>query len=290
MFGDMRDFAAQVALLGRKAVPVSLDELEAAVLHGHRLPERAVHVTFDDGFRNNLEAAEILGRHRVPWSLFAIVNAVVDGYRPWYLALADAIDATSNVMLPNGDIFEMSGRERKRAFARRAKASVMAATDQDAAVDGLLAWKGMSVPAEPGWPMLDVAELSELCRAGVAVGNHSATHRNLARCSDDELTTEVSVARHRLEEALGVPVRHFAYPDGRHDRRVVESVGVEHRLAFATWTLGRRDDRLTVRRYEPENCADLERILDNPEPWYGARWLRTNAPFRLRETTLRRSA
>jgi peptidoglycan/xylan/chitin deacetylase (PgdA/CDA1 family) len=287
LFTDVRDFAAQVALLARRAVPVSADELEGSVVHGHRLPDRAVHVTFDDGYANNLLAAEILARHGVPWSIFVVVDAVVEGYRPWYLRLADAVDASSNVMLPNGSVVEMSGIDRKRAFSRRAKSEIMAAADTDAAVDRILTWKGMRIPDQPRWPMLGVNDLRELRTAGVAIGNHSARHRNLLRCSDDELTVEVSVSRRRLEGALGGAVRHFAYPDGRHDRRVRAAVGADHCLGLATWTTRRADDRLAVRRYEPVGVDDLDRILTRAEPWYGARWLRWNASSRLREVSLR---
>lgn len=289
LFSDLRDFAAQVSLLVRRAAPVSLDELEAAIVDGQRLSDRAVHVTFDDGYQNNIEAAEVLDRHNVPWSLYAVVDAVLDGYRPWYLRLADAIDATSNVMLPSGAVIEIGEVTQKHAFSRRVKSQIMAAADQDAAVDRVLSWKGVRTPDEPSWPMLDIADLKELSRAGVAIGNHSARHRNLVHCTSDELTAEVSQARVRLENSLGTPVRHFAYPDGRHDRRVREAVGLDHGLGFATWTVVRSDDRLAVRRYEPVDVEDLDRILTRAEPWYGARWLRWNAYARTRELSFGRS-
>jgi peptidoglycan/xylan/chitin deacetylase (PgdA/CDA1 family) len=289
LFSDLRDFAAQVSLLARRAAPVSLDELEAAIVGRQPLPDRAVHVTFDDGYRNNIEAAEVLDKHRVPWSLFAVVDAVLEGYRPWYLRLADAIDATSNVMVPSGAVIDIGGADQKVAFARRLKSQIMAAADQDAAVDRILSWKGVRIPDEPGWSMLDIADLKELSGAGVAIGNHSARHRNLGHCTSDELTAEVSHARQRLENSLGTPVRHFAYPDGRHDRRVREAVGLDHGLGFATWTVHRCDDRLAVRRYEPVDVGDLDRILTRAEPWYGARWLRWNAYPRTRELSFGRS-
>jgi peptidoglycan/xylan/chitin deacetylase (PgdA/CDA1 family) len=283
LFSDMRDFAAQMTLLARRAVPVSAEELEAAVLNGHRLPEAAVHVTFDDGYQNNLVAAEILDRHRIPWSMFAVANCVIDGYRPWFLRLADAVDATSNVMLPDGTVFEMSSVERKRAFNGRVESLIMAAHDQDAAVDRICAWKGMRQPDERRWPLLRTAELKELASAGVAIGNHSARHRNLTRCSAHDLASEVSIARRRLEGVLGGPVRHFAYPGGRHDRHVREAVGAEHALGFATWTLRSPRDPMAIRRYEPISVAFLERILARPEPAYTGWWLRWNAAARIRE-------
>jgi peptidoglycan/xylan/chitin deacetylase (PgdA/CDA1 family) len=289
LFTDLTSFDEQASLLARRARLVSLSEVEAALTGGHRLPDDAVHVSFDDGYVNNLRAAEVLDRHRIPWSLFVVVDSVLDGYRPWFVRLADAIEATTNVMLPDGSIFEMSDPKRKRDFARRAKVQVMAApdADQDGAVDSILAWPGMNPGEDTSWPMLDLAGLKELQTAGVEVGNHSARHRNLRRCHDGDLASEVTVSRTRLEQALGRPVRWFAYPDGRHDRRVRRAVGLHHTLGFATWTVRPAEDRFAVRRYEPIGVADLGPILDSPEPWYGARWARWTLPWRAREAGVR---
>ncbi|MBV9953077.1 MAG: polysaccharide deacetylase family protein [Acidimicrobiia bacterium] len=197
LFTDVESFEQQATLLARRGRLVTLEELEAALTDGHRLPDDAIHVSFDDGFANNLRVAEILDRHRIPWSLFVVVDSVLDGYRPWFVRLADAIEATSNVMLLDGSVFEMSEPARKREFAQRVKVQVMAAMaeDHEDVVDRVLALPGMSVPRETSWPMLEVRDLKELAAAGVAIGNHSARHRNLPRCDDHLLATEVAEPR-----------------------------------------------------------------------------------------------
>jgi peptidoglycan/xylan/chitin deacetylase (PgdA/CDA1 family) len=135
--------------------------------------------------------------------------------------------------------------------------------------------------------MLTVAELQQLHDAGVEIGNHSARHRNLSRCSDEALEAEVVHSRARLAHALGSPVLYFAYPDGRHDRRVCRVVGSSHKLALATWTLRPAKSRLALRRYEPLDGSELDAILDRPEPWYGRRWARWTLPWRARELAMR---
>ena len=289
VFTDIGEFEEQAALIATRGRPVSLEEIDASLSNGHRLPENAVHVTFDDGYRNNLCAAEILDRHRIPWSLFVVVDSVLDGYQPWFLRLADAVNATTNVMRRDGSVFEMSEPATKRQFARLAKAEIMAAPDgdQDGALDRVLAWPGMRAPIEPDWPLLDIAGVKELHVAGVEIGNHSARHRNLTRCSDRELYDEVVGGRERLAGALDSPVRYFAYPDGRHDRRVRTLVGRDHALGLATWTFRPPETRFALRRYEPTGVADLEAILEAPEPWYGHRWARNTLPGRAREAVHR---
>jgi peptidoglycan/xylan/chitin deacetylase (PgdA/CDA1 family) len=76
-------FAQQMALLGELGyTPVSLDAVRDYYLHRRPLPERAVLITFDDGYRDNLEnALPILQRHGYPAVVFVPV-AYLDGGRP----------------------------------------------------------------------------------------------------------------------------------------------------------------------------------------------------------------
>jgi peptidoglycan/xylan/chitin deacetylase (PgdA/CDA1 family) len=67
-------------------------------------------------------------------------------------------------------------------------------------------------------------QLLEMAAAGVSVGAHSRTHRDLTACSDAELDWEVRGSRDDLEDLLGVACTRFAYPNGRLDARVRASV------------------------------------------------------------------
>ena len=76
-------FAEQMALLAELGyVPVSLDAVLAHYLRGDALPPRAVLLTFDDGYRDNLEnALPILRRHGYPAVLFVPIG-FLDDARP----------------------------------------------------------------------------------------------------------------------------------------------------------------------------------------------------------------
>src|ERR1019366_3606901 len=70
------EFEQQIAILSRYFRPISLTDLVGAVEKNKKLPDRAVLVTFDDGYRNNLtHASPILRRHGVP----AVIH-VATGY------------------------------------------------------------------------------------------------------------------------------------------------------------------------------------------------------------------
>jgi peptidoglycan/xylan/chitin deacetylase (PgdA/CDA1 family) len=67
--------------------------------------------------------------------------------------------------------------------------------------------------------LLDAAELRRLSEAGIEIGSHSRSHRDLTLCSAAELEDEVAGSRRDLEADLGIPVRTFCYPYGRLDER-----------------------------------------------------------------------
>ncbi|HXG76907.1 MAG TPA: polysaccharide deacetylase family protein [Gaiellaceae bacterium] len=76
-------FAEQMELLGALGyTPVTLEAVRDHYLHGAPLPPGAVLITFDDGYRDNLEnALPILRRHGYPAVLFVPVG-FLDDERP----------------------------------------------------------------------------------------------------------------------------------------------------------------------------------------------------------------
>jgi len=72
--------------------------------------------------------------------------------------------------------------------------------------------------------IMSATQLRDLAAQGVTIGSHTMQHAMLDACADDVLAAELRDSRHRLEDILGGPVGSFAYPYGRHDRRVRDAV------------------------------------------------------------------
>jgi peptidoglycan/xylan/chitin deacetylase (PgdA/CDA1 family) len=71
-------------------------------------------------------------------------------------------------------------------------------------------------PADaPPLALMDWSELGELRDAGIEIGSHGRTHADLASCTEADARAEVEESGRRIEDALQVPVRTFAYPYGR---------------------------------------------------------------------------
>jgi peptidoglycan/xylan/chitin deacetylase (PgdA/CDA1 family) len=62
-----------------------------------------------------------------------------------------------------------------------------------------------------------IAQLRDLVAAGVELGAHTRSHVNLGALNSPEaLSDEIVGSRRDLADALGVPIRYFAFPYGLH--------------------------------------------------------------------------
>ena len=88
---------------------------------------------------------------------------------------------------------------------------------------GALAGRGNESVLPPAG-MLRAADLPGLEAAGVEIGAHSHTHRQLDLLSESQVADEVARSRDLLAETLGHPIRSFAYPHGYWRAKVLRLV------------------------------------------------------------------
>lgn len=77
---------------------------------------------------------------------------------------------------------------------------------------------------------VDRAGIEELLQNGMEIGSHGMNHIDWRSATDDELHTEIVVAKQQLEEIVGRPVTKAAIPFGSYDNRVLaklQSAGFE---------------------------------------------------------------
>ena len=67
-------------------------------------------------------------------------------------------------------------------------------------------------------------DLEDFRRLGFAVGSHCVSHPWMPDLSPEELKREAGDSRKQLEDLVGAPVIHFAYPHGGYGPREVEAV------------------------------------------------------------------
>ncbi|QEL22578.1 polysaccharide deacetylase family protein [Bosea sp. F3-2] len=199
---------------------VSLDE---AVLRLQQ-PKRGrffVALTFDDGYRDNVEHAwPVLAKHGVPWTLFVTSGFADRTARLWWLELEEAIRALPrlDLALPDGPFTARTetDAEKNRAFDRLywrlrkgPEAILLSATSE------LAARAGVDSAALVERECLPWETLRALSGApGVTIGAHTLTHPMLAKHDAETARREIAESKARLEAELALPIRHFAYPVG----------------------------------------------------------------------------
>src|SRR5436309_2247922 len=68
---------------------------------------------------------------------------------------------------------------------------------------------------------------------GMTIGSHTHSHRLLTAEDIQTVRRELVQSKQALESRLGVPVRHFAYPDGRFNPDVIDAVhSAGYRFAY----------------------------------------------------------
>jgi peptidoglycan/xylan/chitin deacetylase (PgdA/CDA1 family) len=75
----------------------------------------------------------------------------------------------------------------------------------------------------PSLPLLTWPQLASLNGAGIEIGAHGVSHRDLTLCPRVETAEELQIARTSLESRLGVAVHSLAYPHGAYDPGIVQA-------------------------------------------------------------------
>jgi peptidoglycan/xylan/chitin deacetylase (PgdA/CDA1 family) len=103
----------------------------------------------------------------------------------------------------------------------------------------------------PDAPMLSAGDLREIEAAGVEIGAHSHTHRQLDLLQAGQAAAELSLSAGLLGTALGHRVRSFAYPHGywcRRVRQLVAAAGFDSACAVGNAFCSARDHPLALPR------------------------------------------
>jgi peptidoglycan/xylan/chitin deacetylase (PgdA/CDA1 family) len=257
---DPQIFAAQMETLARDWLPLSLAELIEG-FHRRRLPKRAVAVTFDDGYADNLEvAAPILLEHSIPATLFVATDLIDSGGPLWWDELASLLlepaRLPSTLTLSNGNrdrwrippVADDETRPASTLLPWKAEPGTRLHTfyevwlalqaldvpSRETALDEIADWG--NVPRASGRVLLTWQQLREFrALSGFELGAHTLTHPLLPGCSHEDARAEIAGSAARLRTGAGVEVDQFAYPFGAWSpsvARLVEDLGF--RAAYTT--------------------------------------------------------
>jgi len=220
---------------------VSLDEMHRRLTE-RDFRRRFVCMTFDDGYRDNrVHAYPILKRHGAPFAIYVPASFPERRGKLWWLALESAIAANDSIAVT------MDGTERNfRCATTRQKyetydllyrrlRGLAREAPLHALVDELSVRYGVDMRRLADALCMDWSEIRAL--AGdplVTIGAHTANHIMLGKATEDTARRELKSGRELVEAALGMEVRHLAYPYGGHDAAGPREFRIAAALGYKT--------------------------------------------------------
>ena len=233
-------FRQQIELLARRFRPTSLDQVEQFVNGKGKIPDRAVVVTFDDGYTDNYEiAAPVLNELGVPATFYATVDCVDRRTLPWPARLRFCFRNTKEKTWADssGKIWPLSSNEERES-------ALLSSCDECCQLTGAVQEKYVAsvaneletqVPVDSGALMMNYDQLRALVTQGHIVGSHTMTHPNMAYINADVMRQEMIESKRRLEQELKTPVLHFAYPcPALSPHWTEETIAASREIGYAT--------------------------------------------------------
>jgi peptidoglycan/xylan/chitin deacetylase (PgdA/CDA1 family) len=214
-----RGMQRQFAFLRRFANVVDLDEALTALAAGRPLPPRAVAITFDDGYRDQLQlAVPMLERLGLPATFFLIPGVLSRLVRPWWELVAWAFMRASREAVVWQGVTYPLGSPTERRSSLLAVNELLKQRSRAARDEALEELTGACAPVgHPGDEemFLDWDGARQLVRPGLTIASHTFHHSILSQEDGEAQQQDLRESRRQLEQELQVEVDLLAYPNGR---------------------------------------------------------------------------
>lgn len=213
-------FQSQMEHLSECYRVLPLEEM-AKRIQDNDIPDNAVVVTFDDGYRDNYtQAFPILRRLRLPATIFLATGVIGTDGVLWHDRVFSAFRLTKKTALIG--FFERSSHLELSSLADKLKAQTqvlkilreLCESDRDFQIGRLRECLDIGSDAKQERIMLDWEEVSHMSRGGISFGSHTVTHPILSRLSHEEVERQIALSSEAIEKHVRIRPRTFAYPNG----------------------------------------------------------------------------
>lgn len=233
-----RTLVRQLEWIARRYDLCSLDEVHERANIRRGKPVAAI--TFDDGYADVYHNAfPILIKKGIPFAIFATADLVggrgIFAHDELYLRLSHLLSQHEGSTVRLGEILRRAGYWNAipgvstSTYAEpyrltRAMLGVFRQEEIRAVIEILRRHTVLPASVVEQSSAMDWDMLREMQSTGVLIGSHSKTHAIFTQEDENTVFEEARAARDALEIGLGVPVEHFAYPDGAFNDTAVRAV------------------------------------------------------------------
>jgi peptidoglycan/xylan/chitin deacetylase (PgdA/CDA1 family) len=258
-------FREQLAFLSHHYTVMDLGELVRKMRNHDPIPENAVALTFDDGYRDNYELAfPVLQQYGLPATIFLATGFVNGEDVLWNDKITFSLKHSSSrwlVFSQNGRSYRYTLDSMERRLTARDEVLWLLRhiphLDKLRLVDEITAQLGIRGFGYLWESMLNWDQVRDMHRNGIRFGAHTVTHPILSRIPREDAIREVDQSKRTIESRLNAGVELFAYPVGtRADfdpplAAMVESLGFSGAVTTIFGTNSFDTDPFALRRGGP---------------------------------------
>jgi peptidoglycan/xylan/chitin deacetylase (PgdA/CDA1 family) len=254
-----QSFEKQMEYFYRNYEILPLDRLVQYIQQGKPLREKAVVITFDDGYKDNyLYAYPILKKYHIPATIFLTTGHIGSSKLFWFDEVSYVIQLTPLNQLEFDELGSYPLRTETDKFhashiiIKRLKK--LPEERKRGLIKKLINTCRVDIPANLGKELfLSWGEIGEMHNDGVAFGAHSVNHPILTNLPLEEAKREILRSKKDIEENLGQSVTAFSYPNGNFNSEIVKFIKDGFTCAVASGI----SKLITLK----DNPYELDRIL-----------------------------
>ena len=269
-----RPFCIHVDYLSKSCKVISLDDFLEIHRSNATIPENAVVLTFDDGYRSNYtEVYPILKKYKMPATIFLTVNMIGTEKVFCLSKVRFAITNTKKQFVQmNTKRYKLNTPvNRERTIQELCKLlKGMPEQTRNHKVAELITSLDVKVDEKKLPLMLNWEQVKEMSDSGITFGAHTLNHPMLTRISLEDARKEIADSKRVLEEKIQKPVKYFAYPYGTEAdfnediRNIVRDSGYACALTFIGGYNDQNTDPFALKRFAfYSNVPDLAFMLSN---------------------------
>lgn len=249
LFHDInKETAVQTfSYLARKYNVIALaDFIRACKDKRHKLPKKALIITFDDGHKRNFELLPVVQKLNIPVTIFLCSGIINTNRHFWF--------THKHPHFSSDDLKRVSNLKKLDILART----------------------GFSVTKTYDEPQaLTKAQIKEMSHV-VDFQAHTMFHPCLPMCHDDEAAEEIFQSKQVLEADFGLNINAFAYPNGDYsdrDIRLLQEAGYECAITVDYGFNTTQTDLFRLKRLSVNDADNLDELIVKASGVWG--WFKT---------------
>jgi peptidoglycan/xylan/chitin deacetylase (PgdA/CDA1 family) len=240
---NSEDFYQQMKFVSRHFEVISFADLHQCERENRNWPDRALIVTFDDGYKDNYtHAYPILKAFHIPATIFLVTGHIGQNKLFWWDAIAYCVKQTKLAAKDFPAIAEQplqltDQREKELAIQRilgwikqvpdEVSRQFVARLPEELEVEMP---EGVSQGMHLSWD-----EVKEMAENKIEFGSHTVTHPILANVGEEQLESELFESKKTIEQNLNKEILALSYPVGRKTKfnRLTQQAAAKQGFRYA---------------------------------------------------------